>query len=55
VTLKIEKLNTINKVYSVPNIPHTKIAEELGIPVRNVIDRVVEKLGESSEKVLRLL
>ena len=48
-------LNIINKMYSVPNVPHTKIAEELGIPVRNVTDRVVEQLGESSEKVLRLL
>jgi len=42
-------------MYSVPNIPHAKIAKELGIPVRNITDRVVQQLGESSEKVLRLL
>lgn len=42
-------------MYSVTNVHHTKIAEELGIPVRIVTDRVVEQLGESSEKVLRLL
>jgi len=42
-------------VYSVPNVPRTKIAEELAIPVRKVTDRVVEQLGESSEKVLRLM
>lgn len=47
-----EKLNVIKQLCSVPNVPHTKIAEELGIPLRKVTDRVVEHLGESSEKVL---
>jgi hypothetical protein len=38
-------------MYSVLNIPHAKIAKELGIPVRNITDRVVQQLGESSESV----
>jgi hypothetical protein len=53
-TLNIWNANTINEVDSVLNVPRTKIAEALGIPVRNITDKMLG-LSDTSENVLRLL
>jgi hypothetical protein len=39
-----EKLNVINKVDGVPNVPHTKITEGLGSPLRKVTDKMLRWL-----------
>jgi hypothetical protein len=40
-TLSIsDKLNIINKVDGVLSVPHTKIIEELGIPLNKVNDKM---------------
>jgi hypothetical protein len=36
-----EKLNVMNKVNGVPNVPCTRITEELDIPVRKVTGKVL--------------
>jgi hypothetical protein len=48
-----EKLSVINKVGGVLNVPHTKIAEEPGISVRKVIDKMLG-WSDTSKNVLRL-
>jgi hypothetical protein len=35
------KLNMMNKVDAIPNVPCNEIREELGISVRKVIDRLL--------------
>jgi hypothetical protein len=49
-----EKLNTINKVNGVPNIPRIRTAEEVAIPVRKVTDKLPGQ-SDTNENVLRLL
>lgn len=41
-TFNTWRANTINKVDDVLNVPHTKITEELGLPVRNVMTKVFD-------------
>ena len=36
-----EKLNVINKVDGTLNAPHTKVAKEIGIPVRHVTEEML--------------
>jgi hypothetical protein len=49
-----ENLNITNKVDGVFSVPRTKIAEELGIPVRKVTDKMFG-WSDTGENVLRLL
>jgi len=49
-----EKLNVINKVDGVLNVPCIKNAKEQSIPVRKVTDKMLWQ-SEAGENVLRLL
>jgi hypothetical protein len=48
-----EKLNKINKVGGIPNVPCNKITEKLYIPVRKVTDKMLARSKRGD--VLRLL
>jgi hypothetical protein len=49
-----EKLNIINSVDVISNVPHNKITEKLGIPTREVT-YITLGVSDSGENVLRLL
>lgn len=53
-TLNSLKAEPINKWDGAANVPHTKRAEELDIPVRGVTDKVLG-WSDTEENVLRLL